>query len=163
TFVIAPESEGRLLSRRAMVDAAGGRFLGHSADTIDVCGDKLEFARRLAEHNLPTVPTALFASDVEASSLAFPLVVKPRAGAGSQNTFVVRDAGELKNVRERLSSIFDAANGSVVVQPFIAGRSLSVAALVASTGSRCFAHVFPVGEQNLSRDGRFEYLGGLIP
>ena len=34
TFVIAPESDGILLDRRSLVESAGGRFLGHSAEAI---------------------------------------------------------------------------------------------------------------------------------
>jgi predicted ATP-grasp superfamily ATP-dependent carboligase len=46
-------------------------------------------------------------------------------------------------------------------QPFIVGRALSVAAIVA--GDDGPMHILPAAKQHLSEDGRFRYLGGYIP
>ncbi len=58
TFVIAPESDQRLADRRKVVESVGGRFLGHSAEAIDLCSDKLRFFEHLRRHRLPTIPTS---------------------------------------------------------------------------------------------------------
>jgi len=161
TFVIAPESDGHLLERRLLVDRAGGRFLGHSADAIGLCADKLAFAKHLTRHELPTVPTRLFDPSAKKPAFPFPLVVKPRDGAGSQDTFLIREGDDLENVRGVFASTGRERVREAVVQPFVAGRSLSVAAVV--DGDSGYVQVFPVGEQRLSDDGRFHYQGGRIP
>jgi predicted ATP-grasp superfamily ATP-dependent carboligase len=161
TFVIAPESDGHLLERRILVDRAGGRFLGHSADAIGLCADKLAFAEHLTRHDLPTVPTRLFDPSAKQPPFPFPLVVKPRDGAGSQDTFLIRDGDDLEHVRGVFASTGRERVREAIVQPFVAGRSLSVVAVVDSD-SAC-VQVFPAGEQRLSDDGRFHYQGGRIP
>jgi len=161
TFVIAPESGGELLRRRQRVDAAGGRFLGHSADAIAVCGDKLHFFQHLARTGLPTIPTSLADVLANESPFAFPIVVKPRDGAGSLNTFLIRNRVEMDALRDNLGSRPGEHADRTIVQPFIEGRNLSVAALVDGESSR--VEVLPVGEQHLGNDGRFAYQGGRIP
>jgi tyramine---L-glutamate ligase len=166
TFVIAPESDGCLHERRRLVDSSGGRFLGHSADAIQRCADKLRFFDHLRRHNLPTIPTAHF--DLSANQIAFPfpIVVKPRNGAGSQGTFLIRDRPGLERTRADLERKFAATDSAAlmrpyIVQPYIDGHSLSVAAMV--DGDTGQADIFPVGQQRLSDDGRFQYQGGRIP
>jgi predicted ATP-grasp superfamily ATP-dependent carboligase len=251
-FVIAPETDGILLARRRQVETAGSRFLGHSADAIRLCSDKLAFFEHLTRHDLPTIPTQLFDRQAAASTFPFPVVIKPRDGAGSQDTFLIaserdfaafsRDralplAGqplapakqsfaeghsqaELGDVREldttnqripkerrttspgvdprgslcavdawalqrvpsrecpggltprlgksipghpqaELGNEGDVGRGQAIIQPFIAGQSLSVAAIVDEPSQ--VVHVFPAGRQHLSDDGRFHYQGGTIP
>jgi tyramine---L-glutamate ligase len=160
TFVIAPESDGILLARRRQVDDAGGRFLGHSADAIQLCSDKLAFCEHLARHELPTVPTELFDSLATGSTFHFPLVVKPRDGAGSQDTFLICDERDLRRHREILRTTFGGPR-EAIMQPYVAGRSLSVAAIVDSVSG--VVQGFPAGQQHQSDDGRFHYRGGAIP
>jgi hypothetical protein len=49
----------------------------------------------------------------------------------------------------------------MIVQPFVAGRALSVALIV--RGGDKPIEVWPVAEQRLTSDGRFQYCGGRIP
>lgn len=81
-----------------------------------------------------------------------PIVLKPRDGAGSQDTFLIRDPSELEKILPTLS-------GEMIVQPFIAGRAASVAFLI---GPHDVMPLLPCG-QELSDDGRFHYRGGSIP
>lgn len=161
TFVIAPESGGELLRRRQLVDACGGRFLGHSADAIALCGDKFHFFQHLARTGLPTIPTSPADVFANKSPFPFPIVVKPRDGAGSQDTFLIANSIEWDDLRNTLGSTLGEHTHRTIAQPFIEGKSLSVAALVDGVSSR--VEVFPVGEQHLSDDGRFAYQGGRIP
>jgi predicted ATP-grasp superfamily ATP-dependent carboligase len=161
TLVIAPETEGILLERRRMTDAAGGRFLGPATDVLELCGDKLRFCEHLTRHSLPTLPTTPFEFFANHSPSPFPLVLKPRDGAGSVNTFLIRDADELSARQRELAQSFADASRAAIAQPFVEGRPLSVAALVGSAAGD--VEILPVGEQRLSRDGRFGYLGGRIP
>jgi tyramine---L-glutamate ligase len=161
TLVIAPESKGRLLERRRMTDEARGRFLGHSLEAIHLCGDKLSFHDHLREHALPTIPTSLWDSSAKQTDFSFPIVVKPRDGAGSVDTFLIRDRNDLETRCEELAGRFDGAGTDAIVQPYLAGRALSAAALIGSESNRI--EVFPLAEQRISRDGRFSYCGGKIP
>jgi tyramine---L-glutamate ligase len=160
TFVIAPETDGILLARRRLVEAAGGRFLGHSADAIQLCSDKLAFFEHLARHDLPTIPTRLFDPDAAASTLQYPVVIKPRNGAGSQDTYLISNEREFGALQPKLSATFGRER-QAVVQPYLPGLSLSVGAIVDSRSVP--VHVFPTGQQHLSDDGRFHYRGGAIP
>jgi predicted ATP-grasp superfamily ATP-dependent carboligase len=160
TFVIAPESGGCLLGRRSRVERAGGRFLGHSADAIRLCADKLAFCEHLTRHELPTIPTQLFDTSAKKAMLPFPVVVKPRDGAGSEHTFLIRDEDHFGTLRAILSAMFERSGREAIIQPYVAGRALSVAAIADSHANS--VEVFPVGEQRLSDDGRFHYHGGEI-
>lgn len=157
TLVIAPEFDGILLRRRQMVDDAGGRFAGPESDAIALCSDKLRLAGHLRRQGVATIPTRLL--DVSArAAVEFPAVIKPRNGAGSQRTFLVRNAAELDRALSAFAGV--AASGAPVLQRCIPGSALSVAVLVYDAGN---VEILPVAEQRLSDDGSFQYLGGCIP
>jgi predicted ATP-grasp superfamily ATP-dependent carboligase len=160
TFAIAPETAGILLARQQQVQAAGRRFLGHSADAIKLCSDKLALYEHLARHDLPTIQTKLFDPGAAASTFQFPIVIKPRDGAGSQDTYLISSEREFAALRSTLSATF-RRHGLAIVQPYIEGRNLSVGAIADSRSESL--HVFPTGQQHLSDDGRFHYRGGAIP
>jgi hypothetical protein len=86
-------------------------------------------------------------------------VIKPRDGAGSQATYLVRSADELYALRDPLARSPLGGNG--IWQPFVAGRALSVAVLVDAENDAYIP--LPPCEQILSQDGRFRYLGGMVP
>jgi predicted ATP-grasp superfamily ATP-dependent carboligase len=87
----------------------------------------------------------------------YPVVCKPRDGAGSQATFLVRDSVELQSCLNRAK--VEGWHGEMVVQPFSPGLPASVALLLGP--GRCLA--LPAGAQHLSDDGRFHYQGGSLP
>src|SRR5580704_9466810 len=161
TLVIAPETGGLLLERRQMTDAVGGRFLGPSPEVLRLCGDKLRFCEHLNANAISTVPTSPFDFSANSVDYPFPIVVKPRDGAGSVNTFLIRDARELEVRRDEMIAHFADETSEAIVQPFVDGRPLSTAALIGREDRRI--EVFPLGEQRISRDGRFQYRGGRIP
>jgi tyramine---L-glutamate ligase len=165
-FAIVPETNGELLNRRKAVDAVGGRFLGHSAEAILLCSDKLQFANHLQWHGLPTIPTAAFDHSAKESPYPFPTVIKPPDGAGSQDIYLIRNSDGHEALRRQRDSTLGAPGtrppeSKMIVQPFVPGRALSVSAIV--HGRFRSPHVFPIGEQRLSDDGRFQYRGGRIP
>ena len=89
--------------------------------------------------------------------MSFPLVLKPRHGAGSQATFLVGGG-------EEWPSCVTAANaecwaGASLVQPFVWGLPASAGFLI---GGPEPVALLPAG-QDLSQDGRFRYLGGSLP
>jgi predicted ATP-grasp superfamily ATP-dependent carboligase len=147
TLIIAPEFGQRLLTRCRWVEEAGGRLLGPSSEAVALTADKLLLARHLAAHGIRTPRSAPLTDS--APPFAFPIVCKPRFGAGSQNISLSRDAPPSAS---RLDE-------EMIVQPFIPGLAASVAFLV---GVRQQLALAPAA-QHLSHDNRFRYLGGRLP
>ena len=157
----SPPSRTEFCCVRRLVERAGGHFLGHAAEAIAVCSDKLAFCEHLTRHDLPTIATQGFDPCATAAPFPFPIVVKPRDGAGSQETYLICDPEQFATLRPMLATTFGKDGSLAIVQPYLAGEALSVAAIVGG-GSRS-VEVFPVGRQQLSDDGRFHYQGGTIP
>lgn len=150
TLVIAPESDGLLHERCRWVEEAGGKLLGPSAEAVRLVGDKLSLAAHLHARGVPTPPTLPVREALDAAAgLPFPAVCKPRRGAGSQATYLVREEAELCGL----------ANADAIVQPYVPGKPVSAAFLLGL--GRCLS--LPPAAQHLSDDGRFRYLGGDVP
>src|SRR5262249_17223283 len=94
TVVIAPEFDGLLATRCRWVHETGGRLLGPGLDAVELTADKLALSRHLRECEIPTPSYHRF-RQAERYPLPFPFICKPRHGAGSQQTILVRAADEL--------------------------------------------------------------------
>ncbi len=147
SLVIAPEFEGILARLAGRVEAVGGRLLGPSPSAIRCSADKAWMLSRWLEAKVP-IPTA---------SSEYPLVYKPRFGAGSQATFLVHNDGEMAQAERR--RVEEDWHGEMLRQPYVRGLPASVAFLAGS--ARWYA--LPAVEQRLSSEGRFHYLGGRLP
>ncbi len=176
-WVIAPETSNVLCDRRAIFDSVmiatrakmWPTFIGPKQPTIALCTDKLALSEYLRSQGIATpktlkLETIAFKPPATDGSLTSnellvepPIVIKPRDGAGSQETFVVRSDAEFAEVWQRCEGRREA----FISQPFIAGKALSVVLLIAEDGA--IREVMPVAEQHLSDDSRFRYLGGRIP
>jgi hypothetical protein len=154
TLIIAPEIDGELARRARRVAARGGRLLGATPEAIELASDKLLFSRHLARHGVPSIPAELLPAGALGSARspsltpAWPVVVKPRRGAGSTDTFLLEE-----------TSPWPATRGELIITPFSPGLPASVLALVGPNG----ALTLRAGEQLLSADGRLRYLGGRLP
>lgn len=159
-LVIAPETNGILLQRCQSVLEAGVTLWNCSPSAIELCGDKLRLYEHLASHGIPTIPTKVCHLD-EAPEyhFPFPMVVKPRDGAGSFLTFQVNHPREWAEATLALQEA--GLDQKCICQPYIRGRSLSVG--INLSFDRQQIECLPVGEQTLSSCGRFRYLGGRIP
>jgi predicted ATP-grasp superfamily ATP-dependent carboligase len=156
SLVIAPEFDGLLAERCRWVEEAGGTLLGPSASAVRLCGDKFALARHLRAVGVPTPPTPVYSGEVF-PAFPPPVVCKPRHGAGSVATFLVRTRDELALCPVRAAG--EGWLGQLVVQPYVPGRAASVAFLAGP--GRLLA--LPAAEQTLSDDGRFRYRGGRLP
>ncbi len=145
--VIAPESDGLLLEHRNLVSAAGLDCCGASAETIQICSDKLLSFERLTAVGVPTVPTAAFNGQVSADAAS---IIKPRFGAGCEETFVVEPGENLPEL--------GAAGDQYVIQPFVEGKAVSTAAVRTDRGWS----VLPLVEQRVVGRKCLEYHGGVL-
>ena len=108
TIVIAPETEGVLAAEVAALRNAGRQVVGWEVPAIELAGDKL----KCGELGEPFVP----AWGEPAAIGPGPWIVKPRDGAGTEETFYCRTA---EAVRERWRP-------GMIVQPRIDGVSGSL-------------------------------------
>lgn len=155
SLVIAPECDGILEARCRWVEEEGGRLLGPSSAAVRLTADKLALAHHLREHGLPTPPTELLRTNAP-PPFPFPLVCKPRDGAGSQATFLVPKASGGVYPR-RLQG--EGWQGEMIVQPYVPGLPASVVFLAGPAGRIAL----PAVQQDISSDGRFRYQGGRLP
>lgn len=159
-LVIAPETDGHLAERVRRVESLGTPTLNCSPDAIELCGDKLRLAEHLERHSLATVPTALadWSHGEPPRSHHKLWVIKPRDGAGSWLTFPIR--GDSQDEWHRVARAYAQAGvpHKALIQPFVAGTSLSAGCLCRENGE---VEIFPIGSQRLSNE--FAYLGGSIP
>ncbi len=159
-LLIAPEFDGILTHRALLVEGVGGRLCSPSPLATTTCGDKFELAGILQEAGIPTIPTHEFSpAHDHASTVTYPCVIKPRDGAGSQETYLVTSTADF----DRLLPIWKQSSllRHAIWQPYVAGRAVSVAVVVTPEQYRFQA--LPPCEQALSTDGRFAYQGGAVP
>ncbi|MHB1422438.1 MAG: ATP-grasp domain-containing protein [Gemmataceae bacterium] len=147
SLIIAPEFDGILAERSRWVEECGGRLLGSSPQAIQQTADKLLLARLWSARGIPS----------PSPEWTYPLVCKPRFGAGSQATFLVHEEEELARARHQADA--EGWSGELMLQRYTPG----VAASVAFLGGGAKRHSLPVVEQRLSDDERFRYLGGRLP
>ncbi len=154
TVLIAPEFNGCLTGLAEDVERVGGNLLGPTSQAICLSSDKLSLFHHWRKHRIPTPAT----TDREPISCeAFPVVWKPRDGAGSTMTFRINSAQDVVRVKAIIKT--ENYRGPMVIQEYISGQPASIAFLCGPGGN---IPLLP-GTQLLSDDGRFSYLGGQIP
>jgi predicted ATP-grasp superfamily ATP-dependent carboligase len=156
TLVIAPETGGILEERCRWVGEVGGRLLGPGPEAVRLTADKLALASHLEHQRVPT-PPARVADRTGACPFAFPVVVKPRDGAGSLATTLLTSP-ECWNPPTGVPDPDEWRENSIV-QPFVPGKPASVGLLVGPAGT----HSLLPAAQCLSVDGNLRYLGGSAP
>ena len=150
SVIIAPEFDGLLLERCRWVLEAGGRLLGPSPEIVDLTGDKWATYQLLKRHGIRTPCTwldSLRARSVSEGNTSQRFVRKPRHGAGSHGIGLVHAAAGVE------------PRADLLTQEMVSGIPASVSFLAGPGG------ILPLlpGEQLLSTDGHFRYLGGKLP
>ncbi|HET7646175.1 MAG TPA: biotin carboxylase N-terminal domain-containing protein [Candidatus Limnocylindria bacterium] len=142
----------------AAVERAGINWVGPPASAIAAMGDKAAARRRVAEHEVPTVPGYDGEAQDdgtlidEAGRIGYPLLVKPSAGGGGKGMRVVRAADELPEAlaaarREARRSFGD---DRLVLERYLAGsRHVEVQVLFDAHG-----HGVHLGERDCSTQRR---------
>ncbi|HEV3439227.1 MAG TPA: ATP-grasp domain-containing protein [Gemmata sp.] len=154
TIIIAPAFDDCLGRYAESVQRAGGHLLGPSFDAIRLTSDKFELFNYWRRHNIPTPATT---EREPAGCEAFPVVWKPRDGAGSTMTFLLTSPHDVVRAQAQLAA--EKHHGPMILQEFVPGRAASIAFLCGPAGNTT---LLPAS-QVLSNDGRFSYLGGEIP
>ncbi len=149
SLVIAPEFDDHLLRTCQAVVNAGGKLLGSGIDFVRLASDKHRTAEHLAAAGLP-VPRGVALSTGQSlpADFAYPAVLKPRGGAGSQ---AVRLVASWEHAQQP-----ERPHQPSRLEQFCPGTPVSVAALCGPEGNVLLSPM----RQNLSNDGRFTYLGG---
>ncbi|MEO1994229.1 MAG: ATP-grasp domain-containing protein [Planctomycetaceae bacterium] len=156
TLVVAPESNGILSDRCRLVDASQGTLAGCSSIAVETCSDKLAVSEILEQHGVPTPITTSLSADVDPIG-EFPFVIKPRHGAGSRHTRLIRNQREWDACRH---AVRRSVLPEMLQQEFQSGIPRSVVVLV-DADDESF-QMWPFCHQQFSQDGRFEFLGGRI-
>lgn len=156
TLIIAPETDGLLAGLVAACESAGAATANCAVDAIRQTTDKLALAQRLESAGVPTIPTRPASSVspvVLPTGWSFPLVVKPRDGAGSQGVRRIDADSDWPTFPHDTLDI---------VQPWIAGQALSMAVLVPRNQAESPVCLAPA-RQYIRPDGSFTYEGGEVP
>jgi predicted ATP-grasp superfamily ATP-dependent carboligase len=158
--VIAPEFHGLLESFSKRVVHAGKRLIGCDPRGVAQCSDKFALATRLRRACIATPRTLAGIPTGEELADMLPMVVKPRFGAGCEDTFVIHHESEIAEL---------PARDDWIAQPLIPGTAASAAFIVKHDGS-----VLPLraGLQKIARGSdettpsgarRLAYSGGVLP
>lgn len=156
TLLIAPETDGLLESLVARVRQSGAAVANSGIDAIRLTTDKLALADHLTAQGVPTISTCdalSFTPDDLPEGWAFPLVVKPRDGAGSQGLRLVETLSAWKRAT--------LLHGDIV-QPWLTGDALSIAAIIPDDDPAAVTFL-PPARQHISQETHGLYLGGKLP
>lgn len=156
-LVVAPEAGGVLAGLIARVEEAGVLNLGSSSAAVRVAADKLATAGRLAAAGLPVAPTVEAATPAAAASLEFPLVLKPRDGAGCIGLRRVGEAACLEEAWREATA--ESGGAPLVAQPYVPGQHASVSLLCDGRDALAVS----LNSQVIAEGDRFEYRGGVVP
>ncbi|MHA1286375.1 MAG: ATP-grasp domain-containing protein [Candidatus Thorarchaeota archaeon] len=114
-----------LSMNKSMFEERGVRIIISSPDTINSCIDKYAFYEKLKELHISTPRTWLIQELPR--KLDFPLIVKPRIGRGSRNTFICHDQEDLNYALKK--------SHNPIVQEFIEGGEYTIDSISDLKGS----------------------------
>ncbi|SMG30395.1 propionyl-CoA carboxylase alpha chain [Marivirga sericea] len=109
------------------VEKAGIIFIGPSAESIEVMGDKLSAKAAVLKRNVPLVPgldkaiTDIPFAKEKADEIGYPILIKASAGGGGKGMRIVEDPAEFESQMDRAVSEAKNAfgNGAVFIEKFV--------------------------------------------
>lgn len=150
SLIIAPESDGILEGWIANLESRGCETFNSSLTATRLCADKLTMSKTLEVAGVKTPVTRLLQGSAMTDMARFPMVVKPRRGAGSEWTFVCRDPGDVQSIPQWVDWI---------VQPYVEGIAASCSVIV--HGDRVTPLI--AGMQIVEGNKQLHYRGGRLP
>lgn len=130
-----------------MVKDAGLIFVGPSAESIDIMGDKLSAKRAASKYNIPMVPgtpdavTDRAEAKRIASEIGYPVLIKASAGGGGKGMRIVENEAEFDEQMERAVSeaISAFGDGAVFVEKYVASpRHIEIQLLADQHGNTIY-------------------------
>lgn len=152
-LIIAPEFDHLLCNWLGRLERLGVRWIGCTRAAVALTGDKLALAAHLTKRGIPTPPT----SAGPPLSLRGPVVVKPRFGAGCEETFLCRTDADVASLPQREDWI---------TQPLVEGRACSAAFLInpkADGQKKSTIRPLLAGAQHIGGTHALRYGGGSMP
>ena len=131
------------------VEAAGLTFIGPSAESMKIMGDKLSAKEAAKKYSIPLVPgTEGAIEDIEeakkiSSEIGFPVLIKASAGGGGKGMRVVHKVEDFEEQMELAVSEAKSAfgNGAVFIEKYVTSpRHIEIQVLCDSHGN--FIHLF---------------------
>lgn len=158
-LLIAPESDHRLAKLAHCIERA--KLISPSAEFIDAVVDKFQLSQRFGNTSNVQVPCsylpAEFVQRVESGNVTWPIVVKKRVGAGSESMTLLESPNAFRKLPNR-DQLLGSEN--FFFQQFIAGKPVSVSAVVSPDGK---AHFFPPTGQRFDAAPFGNYVGAEFP
>ncbi|MGJ3233999.1 acetyl-CoA carboxylase biotin carboxylase subunit [Marivirga sp.] len=109
------------------VEKAGIIFIGPSAESIEIMGDKLSAKAAVLKRNVPLVPgldkaiTDIAFAKEKADEIGYPILIKASAGGGGKGMRIVEDPVDFESQMDRAVSEAKNAfgNGAVFIEKFV--------------------------------------------
>jgi propionyl-CoA carboxylase alpha chain len=109
------------------VEKAGIIFIGPSAESIEIMGDKLSAKAAVLKRNVPLVPgldkaiTDIAFAKEKADEIGYPILIKASAGGGGKGMRIVEDPADFESQMDRAVSEAKNAfgNGAVFIEKFV--------------------------------------------
>ncbi len=160
-WLVAPEMD-RCLERLAKrVERCGKALFGPGSEAIRRASDKAALARSLRSAGVSYPATISLArhgdGTTAARRLGYPVVVKPRRGAGCCGVSLARNDRELRRSAALARAVNE--NEAILLQRYVPGVTASVSLLAG--GGRAVA--LAVNRQRISHAKQFAYRGGITP
>jgi len=155
-LVVAPETGGALERTTRLMEAVDVLVVGSPSWAVAAAADKARCPDRLATAGVAcprTVLTTPRGAVEDARHVGYPLVMKPRFGAGCERVALAADEDELDAA---LTAFGRRDEREVVLQEYVRGEAVSVSLLASDDG------VLPLGvnTQDVRPGVPFEYRGG---
>ena len=129
------------------VESAGIIFVGPSAKSMQIMGNKLAAKDAVAKHNIPMVPGSDGAISDEAQAkriardIGYPILIKAAAGGGGKGMRIVERDEDLSEAISRAMSEAQSAfgDGSVFIEKYITNpRHIEVQVMADKHGNVCY-------------------------
>jgi predicted ATP-grasp superfamily ATP-dependent carboligase len=160
-WLVAPETDRCLERLASRVERQGKVLLGCGSVVVRRASDKARLPRLFARHGVAHPLTYLLHPTADWAALArvagYPVVVKPRRGAGCERVYFARDDRELRQIIGSLRRT--RSRTSFLLQGYIAGTAASVSIL--TNGHAAVALSLNAQAVHVSR--AFSYSGGRTP
>lgn len=122
-LIVAPETGGILAKLTTMIETANKLNLGCHSAAVQIASDKYVTYEVLFEAGINTIPTYIAQDTAGLKDSSYGYVLKPRDGAGCENTYFCRTQAEL------IKLLNNHSTENFIVQPYQPGKAASISAL----------------------------------